>query len=182
MKKTLLLLVFSALLSSCSDYSQERKEVADLMDQIDESQKNFDDLTEKGLPMTTNDIFGRLDVISNDYTRRGEVFDKDLAIQLAEFKAFKKMFKGLGGKRTQIREGLELCRTQLKDLDNDLKNKSLDKKKVEKYLDDERIACKAVTASVVEMQGLYNRSGKAYLERRAKIDSVITSLGLSYPN
>lgn len=181
MKRFLALLLLPLLLTACSDYSSERKEVADLMDRVDQADASFQELMLQGLPMTEADIMDRLEMISDEYTAREEVFDKDLGILLADFKAYRKIFKKLGEKQAKIKEDLELSKKQLLDLDNDLKNRSVDAQMVEKYLDDERLACETVEQNVLAMKNLYLQGGKGYGRKVIAIDSVISSLGLQYP-
>jgi len=128
MKTKLLLIVLTVLtLFGCTEYKSERKQVADLMDQLDEAERVFSRAHPDSLPMTEKDVTDRLTIISNHYKDRDEALDLELGLLVSNFRVFKKVFKGLTQKRMKIRAELDLCHTQLKNLDADLKSKAVDK-------------------------------------------------------
>lgn len=180
MRKTVcFIFVLGLVLVSCSDYSAERKEVSDLLQQVEADQKRLERLHPDSLPMNKADITSRLAKITGDYNDRGVFIDKELGLMLADFKVYTKVFKGLTQKRMKLEQELALSELQLQDLDKDLKERALPADKIKKYLDDEQLAVRTTSASLDELDTLMARGSRGYLRMVPKIDSVITTLGRS---
>jgi len=163
--------------AGCADYSNERKQVADLMDQLDEAKKVFARSQADSLKVTDSDIKDRLDIITEHYERNGLLFDMELGLLLGEFKGYRKAFRGLGEKRMLIADELELTYAQLQNLDTDLKNRSLEKGEVVKYLDAERIATRAIVGSIYQLDTLLTRGANGFHKYAPRIDSVMNTFG-----
>jgi hypothetical protein len=176
-KSFIIILSLSLTLASCSDYSTERKQVSDLIEQVEADQIRLKRLSPDSLPMVSADITSRLSKISGDYNERGEFIGKELGLMLADFKVYTKVFKGLPQKRMKLQEELDLSAKQLQNLDRDLKERALTADKIKKYLDDEQLAVKTTSASLDDLDTLMARGSRGYLRMVPKIDSVISSLG-----
>lgn len=171
------IIVALTLFIGCSDFSTERKQVADLMDQVDEAKKVFDRSHPDSLEVKDSDIKDRIDIISDHYRRNQDTMDFDLSLLLADFKGYRKAFRGLGDKRHRISTEMDNTYVQLSDLDNDLKNGSIEKGKVGQYLKDERSATEALTTSIYKLDTLLKRGASGYYKYVDRIDSVMNSLG-----
>lgn len=180
MNKHIYLFVISAtliLFVGCASYTVERKQVADLMDQLDEAKKAFARSHPDSIGIRESQIKDRLTIISEHYTRNRDTMGLELGILLGGFKKYRKMFKGLSEKRTRISEELELAYSQLRNLDADLKNGSLDKNEATNYINEERLATNALTSSIFKLDTLLHRGVAGYHRYVPRIDSVMNSLG-----
>lgn len=161
----------------CADYSAERKQVADLMDQLDEAKKVFDRSHPDSLEVKDSDLKDRIDIISDHYRRNRDTMDFELSLLLADFKGYRKAFRGLGEKRQRITIEMDRTYSQLSDLDMDLKKGSMEKSDVVKYLGVEDLATKALTTSIYQLDTLLKRGANGYFKYVQRIDSVMNSLG-----
>jgi len=175
-----ILLIFM-LLTACNDHSVERKQVADLMDQIDAAESKLQAIDTSKLPMSDTDVKGRIDVISGYYKDNDILIDRYMGVTLGDYKVYRKVFKGLPEKLAAIQKEIDLSRKQLRDLDQDLKGNALEKGFAEKYITEERLATEAISASLVQLDSLFSRGSRGYLRMTPRIDAIIDSLGLSYP-
>jgi hypothetical protein len=165
------------LFAGCTDYSTERKQVADLMDQLDEAKKVFARSHPDSLEVSDSDIKDRLDIISDHYERNGLLFDMELGLLLGDFKGYRKAFRGLGEKRILIANEMELTYSQLQNLDTDLKNGNLKKDEVVNYMNEERIAAQALIGSIYQLDTLLTRGANGFHKYVPQIDSVMNTFG-----
>ncbi len=180
MSKNVYIAAFSVVLllfAGCSDYKTERKQVADLMDQLDEAKKVFARSHADSMEVSDSDIKDRLDIITDHYQRNELLFDMELGVLLGEFKGYRKAFRGLGEKRMLIADEMELTYAQLQNLDTDLKNRNLEKDEVVKYLDEERIATKALVGTIYQLDTLLTRGANGFHKYAPRIDSVMNTFG-----
>ena len=164
------------LFGSCADPAPERKQVADLMDALDHSKTVFESNGPETLPMKEDDIQSRLDKVSLSYSSRNEIFDMRVGLMLADFKVYKKVFKGLPEKRAKIKEEIELSYNQLKSMDHDLKHGLMPKSEIEANIAKERDAIMAITASVAQLDTLMARGKRGYIKKLPGIEALIDSL------
>lgn len=180
MKNTLYLCLILCL-TACADASPERKQVADLMDQLDQAKTVFEANGPETLPMTVEDIQTRLDKVSLAYKARGEQFDIRVGNMLADFKVYKKVFKSLPEKRNDIQKELDLSYAQLKSMDHDLKHGMMPKTEIQANLNKEQDAVLALTASVAQLDTLMTRGRRGYIAKVPGIEALIDSMSSLAP-
>lgn len=174
--RSTIILVLVLFLSACTDFSDERKKISDLLEQVENDKARLERLHPDSLPMRKADISSRLTKISQEYKDKGEYIGKDLGVLMSDFNVFTKVFKNMGGKRMKLNKELELSQKQLQDLDRDLREKALSGAMASKYLKEEELAVNATSTSLDQLDTLIVRGSMGYLRMVPKIDSVIQSL------
>lgn len=162
-------------LVSCENFKSEKKEVDELIAQLDSLENKFINL-ELVSPYTISETVDlELDSIHKMVNENNIVLEQKDLVFLEVYKASgktKKLKKTFGF----VNQNMTICREQLTNLKKDIDNKAIPKKDLPKYIKDERMALKELKASLTELENTRDKMLADFKRLRPEVNDFFKSI------
>lgn len=167
--------IFAISLISCENFKSEKKEVEELISQLDSLENKFKNL-ELVSPYTISETVDlELDSIHKMVNENNIVLEQKDLVFLEVYKASgktKKLKKTFGF----VQQNMTICREQLTNLKKDIDNKAIPKKELPTYLKDERLALKELTISLSELEKTRDKMVADFKRLRPEVNDFFKSI------